>query len=126
MRKEVLASIGLGIAAFEISKTAFTVGTRKEIGRRDNWECKHPDCDDGYGQPKSFKNGWMVHAAHSPENHKRSDPEYDNTGSGNILCVDHHIQQHRNGTALGTRGDETAIISFDRFNELWKFYMDCR
>lgn len=88
---------------------AFKLWVRKSIGRRDDWTCQDYSCDDGTGKPKSFKDGWMVDAAHKPEHHSKDDPMYDLPEAGDIMCVDHHQEQHERGTTLGRRKDSWAI-----------------
>lgn len=96
----------LSIAPFLL---AFSLNIRKLIGKRDNWTCQADGCDDGTGQPKSYQNGWMVHAAHKSEHHLKSDPLYDTVEAGEILCVDDHQKQHEKGTALPKHQNDYAI-----------------
>ena len=73
------------------------------IGERNNWTCQHPQCD------KSFQAGDMVHAAHHRDHHHKDDPRYNDPSVGKILCVEHHLEQHKRGTSLGKRGDDYAV-----------------
>lgn len=99
-----LVNIGsLGFLASILFSSPFSIRVRKEIGKRDNWHCQDPDCD------KCFADGWMVHAAHDPEHHSKSDPQYNSPDSGDIRCVEHHLEQHLDGTSLGDRKDGFAI-----------------
>ncbi len=101
MRKEVLGYIGLGIAAFELSKTAFTISARKEIGRRDRWECQgreERECCmvESTGKAARFQDGYYVTAAHYPEDHHHSGKGYHDTETahGRILCtIDHALEE---------------------------------
>lgn len=92
---------------------AFSKWIRKQIGKRDNWECQAPECDDGTGEPKAFYNGWMVDASHYPEHHSKDDPLYDTQEGGDIRCLDHHKEQHERGTTLGREKDEWAVKAID-------------
>jgi len=85
---EIIATIGTLTIAL-----AFSLKTRKEIGKRDKWTCQADGCDDGSGNPKSFQGGWMVHASH--KNHNKSDPMYDHQDMGEILCIEHHLAYHQ-------------------------------
>lgn len=65
---------------------AFSTRVRKEIGRRDRWECQwEGGCD------RSFKDGYMVQAAHY--DHDKNNPDYDNPNNGRILCNLHHAKE---------------------------------
>lgn len=86
-----LPEISATLTAFSFLM-AFSKSTRIDIGQRDHWTCQNEDCDDGTGQPKSYKNGWMVHASHI--NHDKEDPMYDEADSGEILCIAHHLLYH--------------------------------
>lgn len=76
------------IASLVAFGMAFSVATRKAIGQRDKWHCQEEGCD------ASFQNGDMVHAAH--KDHNKNNPLYDSAETGEILCVEHHYQQHLN------------------------------
>ena len=78
---------------YELSQFAFTTQARKEIGKRDGWTCQYLGCDDGYGRPKSFTNGWMVYASHITTHDKRSN-QYNVVETGRIHCIEHEIQFH--------------------------------
>lgn len=82
---------------------AFSEKIRKLIGKRDQWSCQEDGCD------KDFRSGDMVHAAHYPEHHSKSDPLYDTEDAGRILCLQHHLEEHQNGTDLGTAKDAIAV-----------------
>lgn len=69
---------------FLLSQFAFSLKTRKEIGKRDHWTCQ--DCG------VQFQDGFMVHASHY--NHDRSREDYDHADSGRIQCVDCHETYH--------------------------------
>lgn len=81
-----LASGILGL----VSLAAFSRGTRKEIGYRDNWTCQwEGGCDLGRdGGPARFQDGFMVDAAH--HDHDASQEWYDYADNGRILCLAHH------------------------------------
>lgn len=81
----------------------FSKAVRLAIGHRDQWTCQVDGCG------KQFRDGHMVHAAHYPEHHSKSDPLYDTTEGGRILCVEHHVQDHLDGTSLGHHGDSYAL-----------------
>jgi len=76
---EIIATIGTLTIAL-----AFSLKTRKEIGKRDKWTCQ--DCGNKY------RDGFMVHASHF--NHDRSLPIYDSAENGRIQCVDCHQAFH--------------------------------
>lgn len=82
---------------------AFSIAIRKLIGARDRWTCQEPGCT------KSHAGGWLVHAAHKPEHHHKTDPLYDTEEAGDIRCIEHHLQQHIRGTSLGKHGDQYAV-----------------
>lgn len=99
------------------SNLPFSKYTKKEIGRRDDWTCQADDCD------RSFRDGWMVDAAHNPDKHHKSHPEYDHPESGDIRCVDHHQQQHEQGTSLRPHQDRWAadqLSKRDRRTRWWR------
>lgn len=73
---------------------AFSLKTRKEIGKRDHWTCV--DCG------VQFKDGYMVHASHY--NHDKSLIIYDSVENGRIQCVDCHQAWHEEHV-----GNEEAI-----------------
>jgi hypothetical protein len=50
----------------------------------------------------------MVQASHLPEHHLKTDPEYDQVSSGQILCIQHHQLLHQLGTDLGPARDAYA------------------
>lgn len=116
MSESVRMGIELGTIAVPFLM-AFTKKVRKQIGARDQWECQDDGCD------KSFKDGWMVHAAHNPDNHSKLDPEYNLPSSGSIRCIDHHQEQHELGTTLGPDGDARAVTllqATDRKTIFWR------
>jgi len=82
---------------------AFSKSVRKQIGRRDKWTCQIDSCN------KRFQDGWFVQAAHYPETHQKTHPLYNDPSSGVILCIDHHQEQHEQGTSLGPKGDARAV-----------------
>jgi hypothetical protein len=95
----------------------FTKEIRKMIGLRDGWECQEEGCD------RSFQDGWMVQAAHLPEHHSKLDPEYNLPSSGVILCIEHHLQQHLEGTDLGQDKDLYAarlLAATDPHTHQWR------
>jgi hypothetical protein len=75
---------------------AFGRKTRQEIGQRDNWTCTFPGCR------RSFKDGWIIHAAHFQ--HDRNNPGYDDPNMGRMLCVEHHAIEEL------SRGNEPGAI----------------
>lgn len=124
MKKEAVV---LGFLAVIASEFAFSIKVRKEIGKRDQWTCKYPKCDDGTGQPKSFKNGWMVFAGHV-KTHEKNDPEYDLASSGRIHCIEHEIAYHRRLLKMAEMGfgnlrqHQDAIRKLERLDErTWDF-----
>lgn len=70
---------------WEMMQLQFTYSARREIGERDSWTCVN--CG------RSFRNGWMVQAAHFPDDHSpgQQDP---NPANGRILCTGCHIIEH--------------------------------
>ena len=90
-----LALVGIaGIAAHQLSKTAFAISTRKEIGERDRWTCQGNDGEPCIwetikGEPASWHQEYMVTASHYPETHngdKDTNPE-----NGRITCIVCHV-----------------------------------
>lgn len=106
-----------------ISTLAFSLKTRKKIGQRDNWTCQAGGCDDGNGEAKSYQNGWMVHAAHKPEHHLKTDPIYDEPEAGDIRCIDHHLEQHEGGTVLPKCQNDFAIMQLKRTQKRTKWWL---
>jgi hypothetical protein len=100
---DILKDVALLGGLFLISQLAFSLKTRKAIGKRDNWTCTTDGCG------KSYQGGWMVHAAHYPEHHLKTDPLYDTEEAGAIQCVEHHLAQHLAGTALPKCQNDYAI-----------------
>lgn len=99
--REVISTLSVILGIVALSQFAFSIGIRKEIGERDNWTCT--SCG------RSFKSGWMVHAAHKPKYHSSDDPLYDSPKAGDIKCISCHIADHEAGTALGPAGDQSAL-----------------
>lgn len=93
-RSRVFVSAASTALLLALPFLAFSVGSRKEIGKRDNWTCQYPGCDDGTGKPKSFAGGWMVFASHTVTHDKES-PIYDKPSSGRIQCIEHEIATHQ-------------------------------
>ena len=94
MSLKEIASIGLVVGvSLELSRRAFSQKIRREIGERDEWQCQYPGCDDGEGNPKSFKNGYMVFASHI-KTHDKKHPDYNNPETGRIQCIEHEIAFH--------------------------------
>lgn len=83
---------GLGILATVFS--AFTLETRKEIGKRDRWTCQISG--------KQFKDGWMLQAAHYPTLHQK---EWDdNPENGRMLGTEEHIiEEIQRGNIRGAK-----------------------
>lgn len=113
MRSKEIVLFGLTATALGfLANSAFSTPVRKEIGRRDDWECQgEGDCSHcAGGRPKRFDEGWMVDAAHYPElHHKRNNPLYDTPDAGRIRCIEGHIIDHERGTTLGDKADQYAI-----------------
>ena len=103
---------------FFVSQLAFSRKVRKEIGQKNNWTCQADDCD------KSFATGWMVHASHDPEHHHKSDPKYDHPSSGDIRCIEHHLEQHLEGTTLKPHQDDYAVRQLEQTEERAKWWLD--
>ena len=81
MKKETLFSLAImGV----IPLLAFSIESRKEIGKRDNWTCQV--CG------KKFQDGWLVDAAHY--DHDKTKENYNNPKNGRILCLDDHLKEH--------------------------------
>lgn len=125
MRKEVWGLLALTTLA--VTESAFSIKVRKEIGKRDQWTCQYPKCDDGTGQPKSFRNGWMVFAGHI-KTHEKGDAEYDLASSGRIHCIEHEIAFHRRLLKMAEMGfgnlrqHQEAIRKLERVDErTWDF-----
>lgn len=74
-----------------ISLLAFSKRSRFKVGKRDDWECQGDCCLGKDGNPASFKDGWMVQAAH--HDHTRN-AGYDDPENGRILCIAHHALEH--------------------------------
>jgi hypothetical protein len=83
--KERLVQAGALVFGLWLMNNAFSKQTRQQIGERDGWACTV--CG------KKFCEGHMVHAAH--DNHDKRNPNYDDPNMGKILCVPHHLQQHK-------------------------------
>ena len=83
MIREAIIGIGSAVVLSEISKSAFSSGVRKEIGRRDNWTCQVTG--------RKAKDGWLLDAAHY--NHTRG-RNYNTPGNGRMLCRSAHLQEH--------------------------------
>src|SRR3990167_5496621 len=106
---EIYTTLAVIGGLFLLSQFAFSLKVRKQIGRRDHWTCQNEDCDDGEGQPKKYQNGYIVHASHKPEHHLKSDPIYDTSEAGDIRCIEHHLEQHEEGTTLPKNQNDYAI-----------------
>lgn len=109
-RYNPLKLIAVGVALYEVSQFAFTIAARKEIGARDEWTCQGLDgvCtwEESFGAPASFKEGFMVQAAHYPEVHDKTGQGYHDkdVGNGRILCVlDHAIEEIKRGNERGAQ-----------------------
>ena len=84
--------------------TAFSTGVRKEIGKRDHWQCQADICfwERVTGKPARFQDGFMVEAAHYP--HKHNGHVDEDSTNGRILCtVDHAIEELHRGNEGGAR-----------------------
>lgn len=93
-RALIYFSIAAGLVA--IAGGAFTFGSRRKIGERDDWECQEEDCN------RSHKAGWMVTAAHY--DHDKGQPEYNEPDNGRILCIAHHaIEELARGNVWGAK-----------------------
>jgi hypothetical protein len=113
MKKEGLTPKDLLLPSFALlavallSTAAFPDYIRKEIGRRDHWTCqgRHGrECVISYlnnGKPVSFKDGYMVTAAHVDHDHKNR-KKYRSPSNGRILCVlDHALDEFERGNEWG-------------------------
>lgn len=94
------------LAQFAVSFpfTAFSTAARKEIGRRDKWECQADYCfwERVNGKPARFQDGYMVEAAHYPYKHNGHVDE--DPTNGRILCtVDHAIEEIKRGNDKGAQ-----------------------
>ena len=99
-----------GVALYEASQFAFTISARKEIGRRDNWTCQGMDGECVYektsGYTASWQDGFMLTAAHYPEQHHLSGKGYNdpNPDNGRILCtLDHAMEEIKRGNDRGAQ-----------------------
>lgn len=99
------------MSLFPIFALPFSKHIRMLIGKRDDWTCQEDGCD------KSFRDGWMVQAAHNPEHHSKDDPLYDTVDAGEILCIAHHLLQHLGGTSLGKVKDAWAARQLSQTDE---------
>lgn len=75
----------------------------KQVGKRDHWRCTDDDCD------RSFQTGWLVDIAHPSDHHTPGDPLYQDPNLASTKCLEHHKQQHLDGTNLGEYGDIRAV-----------------
>lgn len=91
---------------------AFSTAVRKEIGKRDGWQCQYAGCDDGTGKPKSFANGWMVFASHV-KTHDKTSPLYDEASTGKIMCIEHEIENHERLLHIAQQHHDTDQIRFN-------------
>ena len=107
MSKEVLNYLP-SLLSLAPALLAFSINVRKKMGKRDGWKCQADDCD------RSFDTGWMVHGAHDPEHHHKSDPKYNDISSGDIRCIEHHLDQHLEGTSLKPHQDEYAVRQLEK------------
>lgn len=82
--KQALITLSSILGIFLASQFAFSLKTRKEIGKRDRWTCQ--DCG------VQFKHGFMVHASHY--DHNKKSELYNHPSSGRIQCVDCHETYH--------------------------------
>lgn len=108
---ETLRDIALIGGLLLIAQLAFSPAVRKKIGQRDHWTCTEEGCG------KSYQTGWMVHAAHDPEHHLKTDPIYDTEEAGAIKCVEHHLAQHLAGTALPKCQNDYAIRQLQKTDQ---------
>lgn len=81
---ETLRDIALIGGLLLIANLAFSLRTRKEIGKRDRWHCV--DCG------VQWWDGSMLQASHY--NHNKKSPDYDKPESGRMQCVDCHQAYH--------------------------------
>lgn len=112
MRKEWWGVIALTTLA--VSELAFSYGSRREIGERDNWTCQ--SCG------KSFQQGYMVQAAHY--DHDKKKKEYDNPSNGRILCTSCHIDDElKRGNKFGAMllKKRQTIFTYDRIQNPEKY-----
>lgn len=89
MRKELLLAPIAVWGAWKLSTSAFSLGVRKEIGRRDNWTCQGVDSklpcvwEPINGEPANFHDGYWVQASHI--RHEK-DELYNKSHNGRIQC----------------------------------------
>lgn len=91
------------ISLIELSRFAFSRGSREEVLRRADYCCE--DCGASYTNTP-------LEAAHI--DHSRDNPEYDNPDNGRALCVLDHLKDHiqRAGSnGLSNRHNNWAIKS---------------
>ena len=116
MKSELLQeAVILGVEVLSLaalSMLAFSIRTRKEIGKLHNWTCTANGCDDGTGKPKSFANGFMVFGSHIAT-HDKTSPLYDKVSSGTILCIEHEIAHHEALLHLAQQHHNTDAIRFN-------------
>lgn len=82
---------GGGLLGLVVTGMAFVPRIRYEILKRDRWTCQNEDCLGMYlnGKPLDWRGGWMLNAAHNPEDHQKA-PD-NNMDHGRCLCVHCHI-----------------------------------
>jgi hypothetical protein len=105
--KDLLSPLFTLIAIAALSTAAFPSHIRKEIGRRDHWTCQGRHGREcvisflNHDKPASFKDGFMVTAAHNDHDHKNKSKYYSPT-NGRVLCVfDHALDELERGNEWG-------------------------
>ena len=109
--KSVGKTVLLTVAIYEISKLAFTKKARHEILNRDNFICCGINGEPCYGEtltgkPTRFQDGWMVTAAHYPEEHHHSGRGYHdkNPDRGRCLCqICNSLEENDRGNEWGAK-----------------------
>ena len=78
--------LGLATVPFllALSNSAFSIGTRKQMIKRDNGACV--DCG------KRFDDGWLLDCSHVDHDH--SSELYDDVNNGRVQCLDDHLKYH--------------------------------
>ena len=109
-RKHLLYSAAV-VGALALAESAFTIRTRKEIGKEQGWVCQGDvegmgGCywEKTNGKPASYSDGYWVTAAHYPDKHQFTGKGYHdkNKENGRILCTNcHAIEEIQRGNNEG-------------------------
>ena len=95
---------GTAFLLYEASKSAFNIGTRKEIGRDQHWTCQGVDGRDcilnnTQGKSAKWSDGFMITVAHYPSLHGKHN---DDPSAGRCLCqMCHAIEEIKRGNEWG-------------------------